>query len=544
VKKSVAACISVRSCYLSGASMNFSSYASGAHGADKRSLAAILRSHGPLPVMDAIDVTLDVCDELANAHMNNVVHGDLGVHRVRTSWPRYPGEPVDIFALGETDTAAFEVRISAGSILVAPEQKDGRVVDARADIFCVGVMLHWLITGAPPGLAPLHVTLRSAPRPVIATIEACLAHDPAHRPASIDDVAEALGSFAASPPDRFAQIARRRLAQANAKLVRKDYDQLSVALRRLDDAAISREVSAATQVPGPQETLVMFSVQSLAAARRRAQTDRYPHRADAGATWGSEAETLARPSYREPARGYYPDDPAERLPPPLPVSPEFLSPDSVIAEDDVALYSDHGAPRPRVASVPPLSYDTPQTLQPPRRSPWSSVFGFVATALVVACVVGGAAHLSARMASDQTHASKAHPTKRATKAASAGSAANTASSPATTTPADVQGGPVASAPLPPAGPPPASANGEPPVSTPAGLPNARPGRTRGRSVEPRVKSGGAARSTPANPSSSTPPSAPAAREAGPAREAAPAPPEKEKEKDFNVTPSVLSDALR
>src|SRR5690348_2874392 len=92
---------------------------------EKRSLAAILRDHGPLRVVDAVDLVLDLCDELANAHMNGVVHGDLGVHRVRTVWPRTPGQSVDIFALGETDTAAFEFRASAGGIMVAPEQRQG-----------------------------------------------------------------------------------------------------------------------------------------------------------------------------------------------------------------------------------------------------------------------------------------------------------------------------------------------------------------------------------------------------------------------------------
>src|SRR4051794_41077007 len=74
---------------------------------EKRSLASILRDHGPLAVTDAVDVALDVCDELANAHVNGVVHGDLGLHRVRTHWPRVAGQRVDIFALEENDSGAF-----------------------------------------------------------------------------------------------------------------------------------------------------------------------------------------------------------------------------------------------------------------------------------------------------------------------------------------------------------------------------------------------------------------------------------------------------
>src|SRR5262249_7834440 len=199
--------------------------------AEKRSLAAILRDHGPFSGADAVDVILHVCDELASARANGVVHGDLGIHRVRTRWPRQPGQPIDIFALGETDTAAFEARASAGSILVAPEQRDGRrAVDSRADVFAVGVMLHWLLSGVAPGIAPLSRTLARVPRPVAATIEACLANDPARRPQTMDDIAEALGSFSAAPPHQFAQLARRRLAQRNAQYVRSDFGEVDRAL--------------------------------------------------------------------------------------------------------------------------------------------------------------------------------------------------------------------------------------------------------------------------------------------------------------------------
>src|SRR5262249_30722810 len=135
---------------------------------EKRSLASLLRDHGPLSVMDAVDVVLDVCDELSNAHANGVVHGDLGPHRVRTVWPRMPGQSVDIFALGEDDSAAFAFRTSSVALLVAPEQRDGRAVDARADVWAVGALLHWLIAALPPTMDPVARTLAGrAPRPLV-----------------------------------------------------------------------------------------------------------------------------------------------------------------------------------------------------------------------------------------------------------------------------------------------------------------------------------------------------------------------------------------
>lgn len=212
----------------------------------KRSLASILRDHGPLSVSDAVDIALDVCDELANVHANGVVHGDLGVHRVRLAWPRASDHGVDIFVLGEDDSAASSFRASAVGALVAPEQRDGRKVDLRADVWAVGALLHWMLAGVAPGIESVAGALGRAPSTLIVTIEACLADDPDKRPQSVDEIAEVIGSFASSPPDRFEQLARRRSVLASATRPRSSLSDVDRVLHRLDEAAIEREVAAAT----------------------------------------------------------------------------------------------------------------------------------------------------------------------------------------------------------------------------------------------------------------------------------------------------------
>jgi hypothetical protein len=397
---------------------------------EKRSLAAILREKGALSVTDAIDVVLDVCDELANAHQNGVVHGDLGIHRVRTAWPRFPGDPLDIYALGETDTAAFEVRASAGSILVAPEQRDGRIVDARADIFAVGVMLHWLISGRPPGIISVSRMLESVAGPVVKTIEACLCEDPAGRPQSIDEVAATLGSFATSPPERFAQVARRQHVVRAPKRGPVLTDQQDETLGRLDDVAYSRELSAITQAPKsiPQETLVI-SVHSVFSQPPRpidpevrrasyappsvqapvsAPVPAYPH--------GYPDESYGPASYRHAPNGVAYGD----------VYGSTHHAEAHYAEPPYAYAQHHGEPawseegygyaytdpaasghaHQRVASTPPVSFETPSIPPPPPRSPWTSVFGFIATAAVVAFAVLIIARLTDRRALEQAAAAQ------------------------------------------------------------------------------------------------------------------------------------------
>lgn len=227
--------------------------------AEKRSLASILREHGPMAVTEAVDLALDICDALASAHANGVVHGDLGLHRVRTTWPRAVGASIDIFALGENDSAAFAFRSSVSGLLVAPEQRfggrgarapstcPGARVDLRADIWAVGAMLYAMIAGTPPASSP--APLARVPRALAACIEACLAEDPARRPDSVDAVAEAIGSFASAPAKHFERLARRRAERERAGRARTDLAEVDRVLCRLDDAALEREVLAATIPP-------------------------------------------------------------------------------------------------------------------------------------------------------------------------------------------------------------------------------------------------------------------------------------------------------
>jgi serine/threonine-protein kinase len=188
---------------------------------EKRSLAAIVRDAGRLCVQDSVDIVLDVCDELANAHANGIVHGDLGLHRVRTMWPRRPGDCVEIWALDADDTGAIDFRAAFQAPALAPEQRAGKIGDVRSDIWGVGAILHALIGGAPPmgGKRPVKDMLPGAPRALVAIVEQCLADDPDARPRSVDDVAGALASFASNSPDRFQQLARRRIASLKAKHV-------------------------------------------------------------------------------------------------------------------------------------------------------------------------------------------------------------------------------------------------------------------------------------------------------------------------------------
>lgn len=220
---------------------------SSALGPEKHSLAMILRDHGPIPPHVAVDIALDVCDALAAAHADGVVHGDLGLHRVRTVWPRRPNDGVDIFALAADDTAAYAFRATRAGTLVSPEQRAARPIDTRADVWAVGMLLHWMLTGQAPATDGA-VRLQMLPRALAQMIEACIATSPEHRPSTVDEISASLGSFASCPTERFERLAVRRGIKTGSRAVVRGPDVDSV-LGRLEAAADERERFASAHMP-------------------------------------------------------------------------------------------------------------------------------------------------------------------------------------------------------------------------------------------------------------------------------------------------------
>jgi eukaryotic-like serine/threonine-protein kinase len=351
------------------------------HASEKRSLASILREHGPLSVMDAVDIALDVCDVLTNAHVHGVVHGDLGLHRVRCSWPRVPGQRVDLFALDENDSAAFSFRASAAAILIAPEQRDGRAVDIRADVWAVGALLYWMIAGVQPSSMPIEDTaLARAPRALLIAIEACLADDPSLRPQSVDELAEVIGSFASSPPDRFEALARRRAAIENAKGVRTDLADVDRVLGRLDDAALARELVAAAAPASsadPGIERLMFAVQRTTGAAFAARTGAEPSHAVGSQTAtkslvddDENVETvLAQPRY-EAGESFEPV-----------VSPLTTTPPSVLLASELLAPPKEPEPAPVPVLAAPASVAR-------TTKPWTIVLGVVGAIAALSLGVG------------------------------------------------------------------------------------------------------------------------------------------------------------
>jgi hypothetical protein len=113
-------------------------------------LARLVRS-GPVPVSAAVHVMAEVLRGLGHAHARGILHRDVTPHNVLLGWT---GEvKLSDFGLAQASSSS---RVSdRGSIrgkvpYLSPEQLQGLTIDARSDLFSVGVMSYQILTGRYP----------------------------------------------------------------------------------------------------------------------------------------------------------------------------------------------------------------------------------------------------------------------------------------------------------------------------------------------------------------------------------------------------------
>lgn len=199
-------------------------------------LRELLATHGTLPAAEALTLTAQVFDALAEAHRQHITHRDIKPDNVllADTWQSGQTNTVQVTDFGIASVVDARRRQTSGMLgtpqYMAPEIISHGHATSAADVYSTGVLLYELLSGRTPFDGPgtdftvayRHVTALppelEIPREMWRAVHELLAKDPRDRPtaaeaaATMRRLAEKFHDLPALPPapetDDFAEIER------------------------------------------------------------------------------------------------------------------------------------------------------------------------------------------------------------------------------------------------------------------------------------------------------------------------------------------------
>lgn len=114
-------------------------------------LSQLLHREGPLSLARAADIVTQLADALDYAHQRQIIHRDIKPANIMVG----SNDRITLMDFGIAKAPSKEKLTRVGQVMgtieyMSPEQFQGKPVDARTDIYALGVILYQMLTGATP----------------------------------------------------------------------------------------------------------------------------------------------------------------------------------------------------------------------------------------------------------------------------------------------------------------------------------------------------------------------------------------------------------
>jgi hypothetical protein len=182
-------------------------------------LQTLVEEHGPIPPARTIHILQQACESLAEAHDRGLVHRDIKPANIQVCCMGHYYDYVKVLDFGLVKSQAadgkLDPRLTAPNMVtgtpayLSPESALGEPIDQRTDIYALGCVAFWMLTGryvfegqgvvqvmarhihTPPEPPSLY-SLFQIPAELDEIVLACLAKRPEDRPASARELADRL----------------------------------------------------------------------------------------------------------------------------------------------------------------------------------------------------------------------------------------------------------------------------------------------------------------------------------------------------------------
>ena len=110
-----------------------------------------INTHGMLPWRQALDFSIQICDAMAHAHREGIVHRDIKPQNIMVT----SDNMLKVMDFGIARTANKDITTENNTAIgtvhyISPEQARGGYVDERSDIYSMGIVMYEMLTGKVP----------------------------------------------------------------------------------------------------------------------------------------------------------------------------------------------------------------------------------------------------------------------------------------------------------------------------------------------------------------------------------------------------------